>query len=54
MKKKDHCAVRTSFGAGGGRDRGAYYYNIASKYITTEDAKVQGDLRAIGSHSDVA
>ncbi|MCZ8511978.1 efflux RND transporter periplasmic adaptor subunit [Paenibacillus filicis] len=35
----------------GGGSAGAYYYNEVSKYISTEDAKVQGDLRAIGSLS---
>ncbi|TVY00291.1 efflux RND transporter periplasmic adaptor subunit [Paenibacillus cremeus] len=36
---------------GGGGTAGAFYYNDLSKYITTEDAKIQGDLRAIGSLS---
>lgn len=31
----------------GGGTAGAYYYNEVSKYISTEDAKIQGDLRAI-------
>lgn len=31
----------------GGGAGGTYYYAIASKYISTEDAKIQGDLRAI-------
>lgn len=33
----------------GGGAVGFYYYEQSSKYISTEDAKVQGDLRAIGS-----
>ncbi|MED4603823.1 efflux RND transporter periplasmic adaptor subunit [Paenibacillus validus] len=35
----------------GGGAGGYYYYRESSKYISTEDAKVQGDLRAIGSLS---
>ncbi|OXM86779.1 efflux RND transporter periplasmic adaptor subunit [Paenibacillus rigui] len=31
----------------GGGAGGTYYYALASKYISTEDAKIQGDLRAI-------
>lgn len=31
----------------GGGAGGTYYYAMASKYISTEDAKIQGDLRAI-------
>lgn len=31
----------------GGGAGGTYYYAVASKYISTEDARIQGDLRAI-------
>ncbi|MFB0842732.1 efflux RND transporter periplasmic adaptor subunit [Paenibacillus oleatilyticus] len=49
MKKKIIILTVLALVLVGGGTAGAYYYNIASKYITTEDAKVQGDLRAIGS-----
>ncbi|MEK3914046.1 efflux RND transporter periplasmic adaptor subunit [Paenibacillus sp. FSL H7-0331] len=33
----------------GGGAGGTYYFAMASKYINTEDAKIAGDLRAIGT-----
>jgi multidrug resistance efflux pump len=47
MKKKIILTTVLVLLLGGGGSAGAYYYNQSSKYISTEDAKVQGDLRAI-------
>ncbi|MCS7462656.1 efflux RND transporter periplasmic adaptor subunit [Paenibacillus doosanensis] len=49
MKKKVIILVVIALILLGGGAGGTYYYAIASKYINTEDARIQGDLRAIGA-----
>ncbi|TDF98295.1 efflux RND transporter periplasmic adaptor subunit [Paenibacillus piri] len=49
MKKKIIGLVVLAVVLVGGGIGGFYYYMQISKYISTEDAKVQGELRAIGS-----
>jgi multidrug resistance efflux pump len=49
MKKKIIGLVVLAVLLVGGGIGGTYYYMQVSKYISTDDAKVQGDLRAIGS-----
>jgi multidrug resistance efflux pump len=49
MKKKIIIMVVLAIVLLGGGAGGTYYYAIASRYINTEDAKIAGDLRAIGA-----
>jgi multidrug resistance efflux pump len=49
MKKKIIITVILAIILLGGGAGGTYYYAVASRYINTEDAKIAGDLRAIGA-----
>jgi multidrug resistance efflux pump len=49
MKKKIIIMIVLAIVLLGGGAGGTYYYAIASRYINTEDAKIAGDLRAIGA-----
>ncbi|TBL81708.1 efflux RND transporter periplasmic adaptor subunit [Paenibacillus thalictri] len=47
MKKKIILLTILAIVLLGGGAGGTYYYAMASRYISTEDARIQGDLRAI-------